>query len=211
MFTSRALLEARGPILVLGTIAVAGILWLPALAGIALVLLIAALLFFRDPERRIPDDPGAIVSPADGKVVEIIRAHEEEFLKSDAVRVSVFLSVFDVHVQRAPVEGEIRFVHRRRGGHLDARDPRSGEANESRTIGIQAPDGFRVVVRQIGGKIARRIVGWEERGAALARGQRIGMIRFGSRVELYLPPETEVTVKMGQHIEGGETIIARRR
>jgi phosphatidylserine decarboxylase len=211
MFTSQALLEARGPILVLGVLAVAGILWYPILAWIALALLIAVLLFFRDPARHPSEDPRAIVSPADGTVVEISPAREEEFLKSETIRISVFLSVFDVHVQRAPIEGEIRFVRRERGSHLDARDPRSGAANESRTVGIQAPDGFRVGVRQIAGKVARRIVGWEERGAVLAKGQRIGMIRFGSRVELYLPPETEITVKTGQHVRGGETIIARRR
>jgi phosphatidylserine decarboxylase len=211
MFTTRTLLEARGPILVLLSLAILGAFWSLLAAAVPVALLVLVLVFFRDPTRRVPDDPDAVVSPADGTIVEITPVREEIFLGSDATRVSVFLSILDVHVQRAPVQGTIRLVRRESGRYLDARDPRSGSANESRAIGIESMDGFRLLVRQIAGKIARRIVGWEEAGAALAKGQRVGMIRFGSRVELYLPPGTDIAVRPGEHVKGGETIIARRR
>ncbi len=211
MFTSRALMEARGPILVLVLLIVAAAFWAWQAAAALGLLLLAVIAFFRDPGRVVPEDPRAIVAPADGKVVDVSTQREDLFLGAESTRVSIFLSVFDVHVQRAPVAGEIKLVRRAAGGFLDARDPRSSSANVSRAIGIEAPDGVRVVVRQLAGKIARRIVGWEETGAVLAKGQRVGMIRFGSRVELYLPPGTEVVVGLGASVRGGETVIARRR
>jgi phosphatidylserine decarboxylase len=210
MFTTRTLMEARAPILILLALAVLLSFWSRPAAAVAAVLLAMVFVFFRDPKRRIPDDSRAVVSPADGRVVEIAPVREENFLGSEAVRISIFLSIFDVHVQRAPVEGAIRFVQRTPGRFLDARDTRSGSMNESRAIGVEAPDGARFLVRQIAGKIARRIVGWEEAGAGLELGQRIGMIRFGSRVEIYLPPGTVVVARMGEHVKGGVTIIARR-
>jgi phosphatidylserine decarboxylase len=211
MFTTRALMEARGPILVLALLAVAGAFWCWPAAAIPAVLLPAVIAFFRDPHRSIPADFRAIVAPADGKVVDVSYQREDLFFESETTRISIFLSVFDVHVQRAPIAGEIKLIRRSTGGYLDARDPRSSVANVSRTIGIETPDGFRVVVRQVAGMIARRIVGWEETGAVLAKGQRLGMIRFGSRVELYLPPGTEVVVKPGETVRGGETVLAQRR
>jgi phosphatidylserine decarboxylase len=211
MFTTRALMEARGPILVLLMLGVAGAFWCWQAAAACGALLLAVVLFFRDPRRSIPRDPAEIVAPADGKVVDVSAQREELFLGSESTRISIFLSIFDVHVQRAPVAGEIKLVRRAPGGFLDARDPRSSAFNASRAIGIETPDGFRVVVRQLAGKVARRIVGWEETGAVLAKGQRVGMIRFGSRVELYLPSGTEVAVGPGVTVRGGETVIARRR
>lgn len=210
MFTTRTLLEARVPAVVLILAAAAGAFWGWPLAAIPLVLLICLLIFFRDPRRRIPDDPRVIVAPADGTIVEIAAAREDLYMHAEAIRISIFLSILDVHVQRAPIEGAIELVRRDPGGYLDARDPRSGARNESRSIGIVGGDGFRVLLRQIAGKIARRIVGWEETGASLARGQRVGMIRFGSRVEIYLPAGTEIAARLGEHVKGGETIIARR-
>jgi phosphatidylserine decarboxylase len=210
MFTTRTLIEARGPVAILILIAATGAIWAWPAAAIAIVLLAFVLAFFRDPTRRIPEDPKAIVSPADGTVVEVAPVAENLYLGAEAIRISIFLSIFDVHVQRAPIGGTIGLVRRDPGSYLDARDPSSGSKNESRTIGIDSGDGFRVLLRQIAGKIARRIVGWEDTGAALAKGQRVGMIRFGSRVELYLPAGTEVTARVGEHVKGGETIIARR-
>ena len=211
MFTTRTLAEARGPILVLALLIVAAAIWHPPAAAVPALLLMAVLAFFRDPRRVVPDAPEAIVAPADGKVVEIAAMPEEFFLGAEAVRISIFLSVFDVHVQRSPVAGTIRKVRREAGGYLDARNPRASTLNAARSIGVETQDGFRVVVRQLTGMIARRIVGWEEEGAVLAKGQRLGMIRFGSRVEIYLPVGTEVTVDLGQTVKGGETIVARRR
>jgi phosphatidylserine decarboxylase len=181
------------------------------LTGISAVLLLFTISFFRDPQRAAPADPKAIVAPADGTIVEIQTVHEPYFLNGEATMVAIFLSVFDVHVQRAPIEGEIKFVKYNKGKFLDARNMNASLENENRVIGLVAADGFRVTVRQIAGLIARRIVGWADKGAKLSRGERLGMIRFGSRVELFLPPGISVTAQVGDYAKGGETILARRK
>ncbi len=212
MFTTRTLFEGKWPILVLAALSAATIFgcpvpWAPILP---LVLLGFTISFFRDPEATVPSDPGVIVAPATGKIVEIKTVNEPHFLKGEATMVAIFLSVFDVHVQRAPMGGEVRFVQYNPGEFLDARNPNASLQNENRIVGIESADGFRVTVRQISGLIARRIVGWADEGAPLAKGERFGMIRFGSRVELFLPPGTEIAAKVGDYAKGGETIIARR-
>jgi phosphatidylserine decarboxylase len=212
MFTARTLLEGKWPILVLAALSAATIIgcpvrWAPV---VPLALLAFTVSFFRDPEADVPSDAKLIVAPASGKIVEIKTANEPHFLKGEAIMVAIFLSVFDVHVQRAPVDGEIKFVQYNKGRFLDARNANASLENENRVVGIESADGFRVTVRQIAGLIARRIVGWADEGAVLARGERFGMIRFGSRVELFLPPGTEIAAKVGDYAKGGETIIARR-
>ena len=217
MFTARTLLAGKWPILIFAALAI-GAMFLPcgawlraALAGIAAVLLVFTISFFRDPNRTAPKDPKAIVSPADGTIVEIRTVHEPYFLNGEAEMVAIFLSVFDVHVQRAPIDGEIKFVKYHKGKFLDARNMNASLENENRVIGLVAADGYRVTVRQIAGMIARRIVGWADPGTKLARGERLGMIRFGSRVELFLPPGTHITAKIGDYAKGGETVLARRK
>jgi len=212
MFTVRTLLEGKWPILVLTALSVATIFgcpvrWAPILP---LVLLVFTMSFFRDPEANVPPDPKLIVAPATGRIVEIKTVNEPHFLKGEATMVAVFLSIFDVHVQRAPIGGTIRLVQHNEGKFLDARNPNASLQNENRIVGIESADGFRVTVRQISGLIARRIVGWAGPGALLAKGERFGMIRFGSRVELFLPPGTEIAAKVGDYARGGETIVARR-
>jgi phosphatidylserine decarboxylase len=212
MFTARTLLEGKWPILVLVALSAATIMgcpvrWAPVLP---VALLAFTVSFFRDPEASAPDDKGLIVAPATGKIVEIKPVKEPYFLGSEATRVAIFLSVFDVHVQRAPIDGEIKFVQYNKGRFLDARHANASTENENRVVGLESADGFRVTVRQIAGLIARRIVGWADQGATLARGERFGMIRFGSRVELFLPPGTEIIAKVGDYAKGGETVIARR-
>ena len=218
MFTARTLWEGRWPILVLAVPTVVflwagmtGRAWGWMVGGAFAVLFSFTVSFFRDPERTSPADPQAIVAPADGRIVEVKTAIEPNFLKGDAQMVAIFLSVFDVHVQRAPIAGEIKLVKYVPGKFFDARNPKVSEENENRITGVESPDGFRVTVRQIAGLIARRIVGWSASGAKLGRGDRIGMIRFGSRVEIFMPPGVEVTVKVGDHAKGGETILARKR
>ena len=125
--------------------------------------------------------------------------------------VAIFLSVFNVHVQRAPVAGQVGWVQYQPGQFLDARNPQAGAQNEARAIGLEEPDGTRYVVRQIAGLIARRIVGWVDEGATVEKGERLGMIRFGSRVELYLPATAAVQVRVGQTVAGGKDVIARKR
>ncbi len=217
MFTARTLLAGKWPILIFAALTVGAMVlpcsaWLRVmLTGISAVLLLFTISFFRDPARKAPVDPKAIVSPADGTIVEIRTVHEPYFLNGEATMVAIFLSVFDVHVQRAPIEGEIKMVKYHKGKFLDARNMNASLENENRVIGLVGSDGFRVTVRQIAGMIARRIVGWADPGAKLARGERLGMIRFGSRVELFLPPGVSVTAKVGDYAKGGETVLARRK
>ena len=213
MFTTRTLLEGIWPILVLLALSLATIIWCPVRLAPALPLALLAftISFFRDPIRKVPTAEKLIVAPADGRIVEIKKVNEPSFLKSEATMVAIFLSVFDVHVQRAPIDGEIKLVHYNKGRFHDARNPQASFENENRVIGIESPDGFRVTVRQIAGLIARRIVGWADTGAKVKMGERLGMIRFGSRVELFLPLGTEIAVKVGDYAKGGETIIARRK
>jgi phosphatidylserine decarboxylase len=213
MFTSRTVLEGKWSIIVLALLSAATLKWCPVLWApiLPVVLLAFTISFFRDPSRTTVSDPKAIVAPADGRVVEVKTTREPRFLKSDATMVAIFLSVFDVHVQRAPVDGEIKFVEYNAGKFLDARNPQCAVVNENRVIGIESADGFRVTMRQVAGLIARRIVGWAGQGTRLTRGERLGMIRFGSRVELFLPLECEVAVEVGDYAKGGATVIARRR
>jgi phosphatidylserine decarboxylase len=217
MFTIRTLLEGKWPILILAALTVAGAVlacavgWCWALTLVPGLLLVFTISFFRDPAASVPPDQKLIVSPATGRIVEIKSITEPHFLKGEATMAAIFLSVFDVHVQRAPIEGEIRFVQYNHGKFLDARNVNASLQNENRVVGIESADGFRVTVRQISGLIARRIVGWADQGATLAKGERFGMIRFGSRVELFLPLGTEITAKVGDYAKGGETIIARRK
>jgi phosphatidylserine decarboxylase len=157
--------------------------------------------FFRDPERRIPDEPDAIVSPADGKIVLVERT-------SSAVRIAIFLSVFDVHVNRAPVAGEVGPVKYTRGRFLAAFDLRASEVNEQTEVPMRTEGGL-VKVRQIAGLIARRIVCRVREGDRLRIGERFGLIRFGSRTELILPPEAEATVHVGDRVRGGASVVAR--
>lgn len=178
--------------------------WLGAL-GVLLILY--TFYFFRDPERAAPIDPRAIVAAADGVVVEIKEMPEPLVTKTSMKRVAIFLSVFDVHTNRAPMEGTVMFRQHKVGKMLDARHADATTLNESMTWAFQNPR-VTLVVRQITGAIARRIVGWSEVGDVLEKGDRFGMIRFGSRTEVYLPLDCEITVRIGERVKGGESIIA---
>jgi phosphatidylserine decarboxylase len=173
-----------------------------------LLLFLCAVAFFRDPERAPPVDPSAIVAPADGTVMDIVELDENEVLKTKTRRVGIFLSIFDVHTNRAPINGRVVYCHRRPGLCLDARRPDCSEKNESMTWAFENPR-VTIVVRQITGAIARRIVAWANVGDELKKGERFGMIRFGSRTELYLPLSATILVKVGEHVAGGSTAIAR--
>jgi phosphatidylserine decarboxylase len=173
-----------------------------------LCLFFCTVAFFRDPERTVPVDPNLIVAAADGTVMDIIESVENDVLKTKTCRVGIFLSIFDVHTNRAPIEGRVIYRQHREGLYLDARRPDCSEKNESMTWAFENPR-VTIVVRQITGAIARRIVAWSQIGDELKKGDRFGMIRFGSRTELYLPLNAEVLVKVGDHVLGGSTIIAR--
>ncbi len=193
-----------------------GMAWLLALILFPLLALPIGLLiifscyFFRDPERVVPEDPTLIVSPADGTVTSIEEVDGVEgdlYLTARMRRISIFLSVFDVHVNRSPMEGELIHSEPRGGLYLDARKPESSLLNESRLWIIQG-ESFTIGVKQITGAIARRIVPWAHVGDHLQKGERFGMIRFGSRTELYLPLDLEIHVVIGSKVYGGSTVMA---
>ncbi len=169
-----------------------------------LVLAAFFLWFFRDPNRKIPATPGAIVSPADGVVTE---AEWVETTVGSKLRVSIFLNVFDVHVNRSPVAGTVKLVEYREGGFMNAMNPESGISNEQTMIQI-AGDGYEVSLKQIAGLLARRIVCNIKAGDKVQRGERIGMIKFGSRCDLLMPPDANLKVKTGSRVKGGATVIA---
>jgi phosphatidylserine decarboxylase len=171
-------------------------------------LILYTIAFFRDPDRPDPSDQRAVVAAADGTVADIQEIDETEFLKARTKRIGIFLSIFDVHTNRAPVDGRIAFQQHRKGLFFDARRPECSEKNEAMTWAFQNPRAT-IVVRQLTGAIARRIVGWAKVGDELKRGQRFGMIRFGSRTEVYLPLDAEILVKVGDHVKGGASVIAR--
>ncbi len=166
------------------------------------------LYFFRDPNRRPVTAPGLVVSAGDGEVVAIAREREEEFLQCEALRVSIFLSILDVHVQRAPIGGTVTAVEHRPGKFLQAFRPEASTENEFIAMKIETPYG-KVLVKQIAGIMARRCVNYARPGQRVATGQRFGLIRFGSRVDLFLPPNAKILTSVGDHARGGVTPIAR--
>ena len=179
--------------------------WIPA--AFSFLLLIGLLLFFRDPERTPPADPLALVSPADGKVICVDEAEDPCFGQGKFRRVGIFLSVLDVHVNRSPYAGTFEKTHYSAGEFLDARHLEVDLRNENQTWLLKTSRGT-VLVRQIAGLIARRIVGWKKPGESVQTGERFGMIRFGSRTDLYFPASCTPRVQPGQRVVGGETVIA---
>lgn len=186
---------------------VSGFVW-AWLSLLFLLLILYTFAFFRDPDRVAPTDPNLIVAAADGAITDIVELDENEFLKAKTLRIGIFLSVFDVHTNRAPIDGRIVYRQHQEGLCLDARRADCSEKNESMTWAFENPRAT-IVVRQLTGAIARRIVAWADVGDDLRKGERFGMIRFGSRTEVYLPLNAEPLVKVGDHVLGGSTIIAR--
>jgi phosphatidylserine decarboxylase len=178
------------------------------LAALLVVISLLLLYFFRDPERHPPAGDGLFVAPADGQVMTIRQVEEPIFLQGLAVQISIFMSVLNVHVNRAPIAGEVAFRQYRAGRFLPAYRPEASTENESNLLGLIKGE-TRVLIKQIAGILARRIVCWSSIGERLARGQRFGLIKFGSRVELFLPPDVEVLVTIGDRVRAGETVLAR--
>jgi phosphatidylserine decarboxylase len=179
-------------------------LWL--LAFVLTILAIWVAYFFRDPERIGARGKNLVVAPADGRIVQIAQVEEPAFLKSPAIRVSIFMNVFNVHVNRYPVDGAVEYVHYNKGKFLNAAADKASLENEQSSVGIRA-DGHRLLVRQIAGLIARRIVTYSKTGDQVRQGDRMGIIRFGSRVDVFVPVGSRVSVQEGETTVAGVTVL----
>lgn len=185
----------------------AGVFWVSI---IFLLLLGFVLYFFRDPERSIMRNEARLLAPADGTVVEVISVDESRYLKDTATKVSIFMSIFDVHVNRIPCSGCVEFIDYQKGRFFDARTQDASLKNENNMIGLVSDSGNRFLVKQVAGLVARRIVCPIRVGEHLEQGQRFGMVKFGSRLELFIPQSTpvHVRVKEGQRVVAGLTVLA---
>ena len=184
--------------------------WTRLLAGVGLLALAFTVWFFRDPKRTPP--PGAealLLAPADGKVIEIVEEHEPLYLQGPARRVSIFLSPLNVHVNRIPADGVVEFVRYVPGDYLVAWHPKASDKNERSEIGLRHPSGTRVLFKQIAGAVARRIVFYVREGERVRAGQRYGIVKFGSRMDVVVPPDIPLDVAVGDHVVAGETVIGR--
>ena len=201
-------------IFVVGGVAtiLAAVIWTTSIFLVLLwvVFVLFTFYFFRDPEPKVPDGTGLVVSPAHGKVDIIDQATEALFMGGECRRISIFLSVFDVHVQNAPVAGRVAFYKYTEGEFLNALKTESAERNENLLLGfeVREPAGVKVAVRLIAGVLARRIVPFATAGEEVNRGERISLIQFGSRTDLYLPLSARIEVKLGQRVVGGQTVLA---
>lgn len=183
-------------------------------AGIGLLLAVFTFWFFRDPDRIVPkeaeSDESLVVSPADGKIVEIVREFEPHYLKSEVIRISIFLSPLDVHVNRAPVSGVVEYFDYKSGDYLVAYHPKSSEKNEQTHIGMRNGKG-KIFFKQIVGVLARRLVWDINTGDTLAAGQRFGMMKFGSRMDIMVNPASEIFVKVGDKVVAGESLLGKMK
>jgi phosphatidylserine decarboxylase len=196
------------PLLIAGLLVLAfAFRWSVALwiGAVMIFLGLFVAYFFRDPERQIPPDPAAIVSPADGRVMVVV---DEPIAGRPGRRISIFLAIWNVHVNRAPVAGRIEQIEYRPGRFYAAMRARASAENEQNVIHLSTPRGD-LVFKQIAGWVARRVVCWKKPGDQLATGERIGLIRFGSRMDVWMPEGVEILVKPGDHVAGGSSILAR--
>lgn len=164
--------------------------------------------FFREPNREIEKNKNHILSPADGEIINIKKVHEEEYFKDERLQVSIFMSIFNVHQNRAPVSGEIVYQHYKKGAFYPAFVKKSSEKNERCSTVFKMKDGTEIMARQIAGTVAQRIATYKKTGHFAEQGEEYGFIRFGSRVDLFLPVHAETEVKLNQKTEGGRTVIA---
>jgi len=195
------LLIALGVAIVL---AVGGYLWL---SGVAVSAALFVLWFFRNPERTIPSEQKSVVSPADGKVVEVSRVFESRLLNGEAIKIGIFMSPLDVHVNRIPYGGKVLTIQHQPGRFLSAFKADAAIENEQNVVLLEIPTGQRILFVQIAGVLARRIVYWIHEGEQVQTGQRFGMIKFGSRMDLYLPTNTKICVKPSEKVKAGTTLM----
>ncbi len=178
-----------------------------AAAVVSVALAVWVAYFFRDPERHGERGPGLVIAPADGKVVQVVEVDEPAFMHGRAIRIAIFMNVFSVHVNRYPVSGRVTYTHYNPGKFLNAAVDKASLENEQSSVGIES-GAHRVLVRQIAGLVARRIVTYSRPGDRADQGERFGIIRFGSRVDVYLPLGSTPRVRVGEHTSAGTTVIA---
>lgn len=178
----------------------------PILMLLPALLIVFTIYFFRNPKRDIPADDNLILSPADGVILGIDEVYEEKFIKGQAIRVNIFLSIYNVHINRSPLQGEVKYRYYRPGKFIPAFKSHASEINEKNFIGIENQS-FKLMVCQVTGFIARRIKCWVDEGKRLAGGEIIGIIKFGSATELFIPVESKLLVKKGDKVRAGETVI----
>jgi phosphatidylserine decarboxylase len=200
-------------ILVLGGLNALSFMFFPELAQtiiliFSILFMVVVLQFFRNPKRNTIPNPNQIIAPADGKVVVIEDTEESEYFKGMRKQISIFMSPFNVHVNRNPVSGVVTFFKYHPGKYLMAWDPKSSTENERTTVVVKAENGTEVLFRQIAGFLARRIVWYVKEKQPVSQGKEFGFIKFGSRVDVYVPLNAKVTVNIGQKVSGGETVIA---
>jgi len=163
--------------------------------------------FFRNPERKTPEDKGVVVSPADGKVIIIEEVRRDDLATGYFIKISIFMNIFNVHVNRVPYSGIVQIIQYKKGRFISANLDKASALNEQNAIVIATDKGSQIITVQIAGLIARRIVCWIKEGMMLKKGERFGLIRFGSRLDVYLPPDTEIKVKIGDKVRSGESVL----
>ncbi len=193
-----------GGLLTLGVWAMGGV-WSTCLLG---SFTLFTTWFFRNPARTIPPGENMVVSPGDGTVVAVEQEFEHRYLKEQSIRISIFLNVFDVHINRMPVSGSVEDIVYQPGKFMMANLPEASSGNEQNALMLRRPDGVKVLCVQIAGLIARRIVSWVVPGEQVEKGERFGLIRFGSRMDVYLPQSSTIRVQVGSKVKGGSSIIA---
>lgn len=180
----------------------------PWLVMIPIILLLFTLFFFRNPEREVPLDELTLVSPADGVVMDVERVFEDQFLNGESIRVRIFLSVFNVHIHRCPMAGTVAFRSYRPGQMIPAFKSHASDLNEKNYVGIQNKH-LQILVTQVTGFIARRIVCWVNQGDTVSKGERFGLIKFGSCTEIFVPTNVAIMVSPGEKVRGGISVIGR--
>ncbi len=208
-YTIIAIVAGLAVALSVGALQLEGGVWRVALLFVAVGGLAFTLYFFRDPERTPPPEAldNGLLAPADGRVVEIVEEESPIYLEGPARRVSIFLSPLDVHVNRVPARGVIEYERYRPGDYLVAWHPKASEKNERSEIGLRHPGGTKVLFKQIAGAVARRIEYHIGKGDTVTAGQRFGIVKFGSRMDVLVPPHVDLTLKEGQHVRAGETVM----
>ncbi|MBN2569157.1 MAG: phosphatidylserine decarboxylase family protein [Deltaproteobacteria bacterium] len=181
-------------------------------AGLTVLFIVITLYvmwFFRNPERTVPDDSKAVVSPADGRVLKVEEADGGDILEGSFKKISIFMNIFNVHVNRCPCSGVIKTIRYRKGKFFSANLDKASSQNERNSLVIETEEGKQIIVVQIAGLVARRIVCWAKEGEVFKRGERFGLIRFGSRLEVFMPVDTEVLVRVGDRVQAGHTKVGK--